>query len=565
MKKLKDLIYAKSGNKPVKGAMFATPAAAFLLIIILFAGCTKSELKEPKNETETDKVAPSVLSVTPSNNTTAVATSAGITVTFSEPMLIGTVNSETFTVKAGTTILPGVVNCMGNTATFTPGWGFAGNTVYTCTITTTVKDLAGNTLTSDYIWTFTTAVLADVTPPSVLSVTPVANSSAISTSINPSVSFSEAINSSTVTSSSFILKQGSTTIPGTITCSGSNVSFKPAATLTGNTVYTVTVTTGVKDASGNALNPAYTWSFTTAAIADVTPPSVLSVTPVANSASVSTDISPTVTFNENIDPATINSSTFTLKQGSSSVSGAITISGATATFNPAAALSPGTSYTVSVTTGVKDISGNPMATLYSWSFTTAGTIDVTPPTVVSVTPAANSSTAGTSVSAVVTFSENISSATVNSSTFTLKQGSTTVTGTITVSGSVATFRPAIALSTGTSYTVSVTTGVKDLSGNAMAADYSWSFTTAAISAKSFSADVVPILNICNTCHTHSWTTSSNASTFYTNLVSGGYVNAASYTTSKIYGKINGGHPSSTVTTAQKNIILTWMSEGSKNN
>ncbi len=459
MKKLKDLIHEQSGNKTVKGIKFMIPAAAFLLSIILFAGCTKSELKDPETGKETDKVAPSVLSVTPLNNTSAVSVSSGVTITFSEAMLEGTINSESFTVTAGTTTVPGIVTYQGNTATFTPGWTFTGNTVYTCTVTTTVKDLAGNTLASNYTWTFTTAALADVTPPSILSVTPAANSSAVSTSINPSISFSEAINAATVTSSSFIVKQGSTIIPGTITCSGSNVSFKPAATLTGNTVYTVTVTTGVKDASGNSLNPGYTWSFTTAAIADVTPPAAVSVTPAANSTSANTDVSPAITFNENVDPATVNSSTFTLKQGSTSLSGAITTSGSTATFNPTAALSPGTSYTVSVTTGVKDISGNPMAAVYSWSFTTA--------------PAST--------------------------------------------------------------------------------------------AKSFSADVMPILSICNTCHTHQWTTSSNASTFYTNLVNGGYVNPTSYTSSKIYNKINGGHPSSTVTTAQKNTILTWMSEGSKNN
>jgi hypothetical protein len=160
----------------------------------------------------------------------------------------------------------------------------------------------------------------------------------------------------------------------------------------------------------------------------------------------------------------------------------------------------------------------------------------------------------------------MNSGTITSSTFTVKQGNTSVTGNVTYSGTTATFTPSANLTEGTVYTCTITTGTKDAAGNAIASNYTWTFTTiAAATGKSFSADVVPILNLCNTCHTHGWTTSSNASTFYSNLVSGGYVKAATPTSSKIYTKINGGHPSSTVTTDQKNTILTWMTEGSLNN
>jgi len=149
----------------------------------------------------------------------------------------------------------------------------------------------------------------------------------------------------------------------------------------------------------------------------------------------------------------------------------------------------------------------------------------------------------------------------------LKQGSTSVAGTVTYSGTTATFTPSAALAGGTVYTGTITTGAKDAAGNALASNYSWSFTTAVIApaGKSFSADVMPILNICNTCHKHPWTTSTNASTYYTNLVNGGYVNQTSPTTSKIYTKLSGGHPGSMVTTAQVTTILTWFTEGAKNN
>jgi hypothetical protein len=106
-----------------------------------------------------------------------------------------------------------------------------------------------------------------------------------------------------------------------------------------------------------------------------------------------------------------------------------------------------------------------------------------------------------------------------------------------------------------------------MAGNAMVSNYSWSFTTVAtVTGKSFATDVMPILNLCNTCHTHNWSPSSTASTFYTNLLNSGYVNTTTPTSGKIYSKVNGGHPSgSTVSAAQKAVVLTWITEGSKNN
>jgi len=66
--------------------------------------------------------------------------------------------------------------------------------------------------------------------------------------------------------------------------------------------------------------------------------------------------------------ASINTSTITLSPNpgySVSYTG-----GTTATVMPAT-LSPSTTYTVTIKTGVKDSAGNAMTSDYSWSFTTA--------------------------------------------------------------------------------------------------------------------------------------------------------------------------------------------------
>ena len=70
--------------------------------------------------------------------------------------------------------------------------------------------------------------------------------------------------------------------------------------------------------------------------------------------------------------------------------------------------------------------------------------------------------------------------TLNAATFTLAgPGPTSIAGKITYDATnrIATFTPTSALATSSLFTATVTTGAKDLEGNALAANFSWSFTT----------------------------------------------------------------------------------------
>jgi hypothetical protein len=297
-------------------------------------------------------------------------------------------------------------------------------------------------------------------------------------------------------------------------------------------------------------------------------PEVISVTPVNNSNSVNLDSRLTILFSEKMSAPSITAQSFTLKKGETILPGNITLSNdSLAIFTPAQNLENSTVYSATLMTTVSDLSGNHITQEYKWSFTTAALKDVTAPLVLTVIPSAGTADVTTSIIPEVNFSETINSSTVNSSTFILKQGQSIIPGTITVSGSSAKFSPSSPLNAGTMYNVNLTTGIKDLAGNALASTYSWSFTTKfAAAGKSFSADVVPVLILCNTCHTHGWTTSSNASSFYTNLLNQGYINLSSPASGKIYNKLTGGHPSNnTVSQEQKTTVLTWINEGSKNN
>jgi len=107
--------------------------------------------------TPVDTTAPTVSSTIPANAATGVAINSAVTATFSEAMDPLTLTT-TFTLEEqGLTPVSGTVTYADVTATFTPSSSLAPSTVYTATITTGVKDLAGNALASNYVWSFTTA------------------------------------------------------------------------------------------------------------------------------------------------------------------------------------------------------------------------------------------------------------------------------------------------------------------------------------------------------------------------------------------------------------------------
>ncbi len=107
---------------------------------------------------------------------------------------------------------------------------------------------------------------------------------------------------------------------------------------------------------------------------DTTPPTVSSTTPAAASTGVSVDAVVTATFSKLLDPITVNAHTFeVVDSGGHAVAGTVSSSGATATFTPASPLVYLTTYTATLTKGIKDTAGNSLAADDVWRFTSATT------------------------------------------------------------------------------------------------------------------------------------------------------------------------------------------------
>jgi hypothetical protein len=215
--------------------------------------------------------------------TLAVSNQTAIAAVFSKAMGAGTLNAASFTL---TTPAPGLAplgsvtySTTGRTAIFTPASPLQVGLTYTATITSAAADASGNRLAgnqaslpaaSDYVWSFIAAAVP-ATPPTVTLTFPVnlATGAALNTAIT--ATFSEPINSLTLSSKSFTLRVSGLplgpVLAGTVgyDVASASATFTPASPLLAGTRYTAALT-GITDLTGSALaaglvpNP---WTFTT--------------------------------------------------------------------------------------------------------------------------------------------------------------------------------------------------------------------------------------------------------------------------------------------------------------
>ncbi|MEX0982348.1 MAG: ice-binding family protein [Bacteroidales bacterium] len=132
-----------------------TPIAVFSIAAIL-GGCFED------NYVPIGSVCPMVISTDPADLDTEVPLNQIVTATFNEQMNPATITPESFIFESGTT-LAGALSYDGNNATlsFEPTNSLRVSTTYTATIKSTVKDLLGNALQEDYVWTFSTGTLPE--------------------------------------------------------------------------------------------------------------------------------------------------------------------------------------------------------------------------------------------------------------------------------------------------------------------------------------------------------------------------------------------------------------------
>ncbi|MBB3169005.1 ice-binding family protein [Simiduia aestuariiviva] len=213
-----------------------------------------------------------------------------------------------------------------------------------------------------------------LTPPTVVSSFPIDASIGVAINSTVTATFSEAVDAATVTASSFtVTGAAQAAVVGTVTLNsaGNVATFVPGSNFGATTAYTATITTAVTNIEGTALAADFVWTFTTSATADTTAPTVDSTDPLDGATAFALNRSVSANFSEELNPDTVNGTSFSLSDGTNAVDGIVTYSNKTATFNPDTDLLASTIYTATLSTAIADLASpaNTLATVV-WSFTT---------------------------------------------------------------------------------------------------------------------------------------------------------------------------------------------------
>jgi hypothetical protein len=264
-------------------------ALPFLAVLLFVGACSSS------NETAAteEPTRPTVQATFPLDGATDHSRSGPYWIVFSLPM-------DESSVEQGLSLTPGPVGLgaswRGDTLFVTPAYLLSASTAYTFTVSGTSEALNGQTLGSDYSFSFTTTAASDDTPPTVLSTSPAGGAVNVSGVAPVAITFSEPMDPSATWNAIEIT-------PGppdayyeweATTLIIHHSAFPQITTMT------VTVSTDARDLAGNHLAAPYGFSFTTRT--DNTRPYLMSASPANGATGVSTGLSQIVlTFSEPMD------------------------------------------------------------------------------------------------------------------------------------------------------------------------------------------------------------------------------------------------------------------------
>jgi hypothetical protein len=312
--------------------------------------------------------------------------------------------------------------------------------------------------------------------PRIAEVAPADMATEVGLDVTPTVKFTEQVEGVSATSFTLTPRDRGEPVPAVVTYDAATrtASLDPDDLLEASIVYEVALGADIVDRTGKPLTGQLTWSFRT--MADLTPPMVTMTSPANGATGVPPDVVLVASFSERV--ASVTPSTFLLEDATGApVAGTVGFVSLTQeSFTPSVVLAPSTVYTATLTSGVVDLKGNPLANApVTWTFTTGA--DTTAPTVVMRSPDVDATGVPLDATVFVQFSEAVIGVSITS--VTLADAGGAVAGTTSqIDPRFARFVPDAPLAPNTTYTATLSTAISDPSGNVLAgAPVSWTFAT----------------------------------------------------------------------------------------
>ena len=447
-----------------------------------YVGCAESVFT---TSASVDTTSPTVTAVSPPNGFTGVAVNAQIEIQLSKNIDPTTVNATSLTLTPAVTGSVSL-NSSGNVITFVPAANLAASQAYTLNVAG-FDDVDGN-LVTPFSSTFTTnASSTPDTAHGTITMAPASGATSVPTNAVVVFTFSKAFDPVTVTNGGNIRLYDNTAsayIGGALTFNNAftSITFTPSSPLEPNHQYcgyAYPFSTYIYDLAGNYYSYLYDQCFTTAAGADTTPPTVISVMPANNATGIGPNNPVTVTFSKPMNPTTLTSTNVALFVGSTLYTRNFSLSfdNTTLTFNPGS-LPYSTTFTVVVTPNVTDLANNNLASQYTSTFTTIAQPTTTVPTVTAVRPASGATGVPANSSITWFISEPLKTSTVPGAVE-VSQNGVLITGSVSYAGNnqVVVFTPSANFLPGANITAFLTSSATDNSGNPLT-NYQFSFTVA---------------------------------------------------------------------------------------
>ncbi len=462
----------------------------------------------------TDSSPPLLQSLNPADNSGNAPIGANLVLTFNEPVKAGSGSISIFnsdgtlfrSISAGDTTQ---VRFSGNTATVDPSVNLtAGRGYYVTVDAGALVDLAGNAyagLASNSVWNFTTAT-SDTTAPQLVALSPSDDATGVAIGADLVLTFNENV---VAGSGNIVIRSGNQVVrtiavgdTTQVTVDGSQVRINPGSDLAANIGYSVTVDAGAfRDTAGNnfaGLLSNTAWTFTTAAAGtddfplDPSTPGIV----VVNGPALSGRIE--VAGDEDLFKVDLIAGvhyTFTLQRTPGGLSDPYLV-----LFNPALAIvaddddSAGSgnsriSFTAA-TTGTHYLAALDYSDVGSGGYTlSASTLDAQAPTLLSRSPADDTTQVNAAADLVMTFSEPVFAGNgriqlLNASNQVIREIRASDTSAVTINGSTVTLNPGANLPDGTAIVVHIDADAfHDASGNDYAGisnNTAWNFTTAVV-------------------------------------------------------------------------------------